>query len=344
MTVPVIANHTQILLLWMAKRKKETIKYNGINPWFRVAIVLLSFFILSASFLNNPSFYKFGTGIKDNTFPENAIEFVKKKKITGKMYNTHWFGGYLTFFLYPEWEIFVDGRNTIFAPIWSEFKKDPWNVVMDKYKVDFAIVDFKHDSLYKLFKGSKGWHLIYFDDLSAIFLKDGYKFDSFKSSYFEYIRPETISQKNLSKFLNDENLLEEVKRHADQSKNSYNAQLFAGNLYLAFDRYADSEKFLKRALLIDPRSLDALINLGFLMTITGRIDEGLTKFKEALMINPKIQGEIYASMADKYTLKGEIGKGIEMMEKAVEEQPQNPEFHKKLRELNDKKRILGKSQ
>jgi len=327
-TAPIIANRVLYLLNKLLKptRAGER-RFSTIST---LSSEILTIIILIATILNTPPHIAYGRGIKDNTVPENAVKFLKETGIKGKMYNTHWFGGYLTFILYPEYEIFIDGRNTIFAPIWKKFKNKPWQEVLDDYDVDLAVIDFKKDSQYKNFKNSPLWHLIYFDDLSAIFVKDGYKENSLKGLYYKYLSPETSQEDVLSLVRSNSFILDEAIRHSKQVPLSAKALILVGNIYLGMNNFVKAELYIEKALKVNPKSVDALIALGYIKACTTRVQESITLFEKALKIDPDVQGRIYASMADKYFKMGELEKGITLMLKALKEDPKNPLFHKNL--------------
>ncbi|MBU1625849.1 hypothetical protein KKB18_00615, partial [bacterium] len=168
-SAPILAFHLELFLKKLSTtngtEKDRDMSFRG-NSIYQASLIVLSLIILTIALWNTPPYIQFGTGIKGGAFPEDAVKFFKEKKITGKMYNTHWYGGYLAFRLYPDYEIFIDGRNTIFTLLWQKFRVESWDKVLDEYKVNFAILDYRRDSLYKFFRMSPLWHLIYFDDNS----------------------------------------------------------------------------------------------------------------------------------------------------------------------------------
>ncbi|MEW6001352.1 MAG: hypothetical protein AB1638_01680 [Nitrospirota bacterium] len=72
-----------------------------------IAVVLISIFVLTVGLYNKKAFQ---SGVIEKRFPEDAVRFIKQKGIKGKIFNTMDWGGYLIWHLYPDSQIFIDGR------------------------------------------------------------------------------------------------------------------------------------------------------------------------------------------------------------------------------------------
>ena len=47
--------------------------------------------------------------------PVDAVEFLKKERITGNMFNNDEFGDYLIYAAYPQYRVFFDGRSDMYG-------------------------------------------------------------------------------------------------------------------------------------------------------------------------------------------------------------------------------------
>lgn len=107
-------------------------------------------------------------------YPCKAIEFVKQKKLTGKMFNHYNWGGYLIWTL-PEYPVFIDGRVPG-GEVFSEFEKviglkKGWQEILDKYGVKWMLVP--RNLIFEDIVRIEGkWKEVYADDRSVVLIKE----------------------------------------------------------------------------------------------------------------------------------------------------------------------------
>ena len=109
--------------------------------------------------------------------PVDAVEFLKKERIAGNMFNSDEFGDYLIYAAYPRYRVFIDGRSDMYGTgIAKDYMKvirleTGWENMFAKY--DIGWVFFDADSLLsRMLYERKGWHLIYADKVANIFVED----------------------------------------------------------------------------------------------------------------------------------------------------------------------------
>lgn len=117
--------------------------------------------------------FKFDEKIK----PVAAVEFLKKEKIAGHMFNNDEFGDYIIYSAYPLYKVFIDGRLDMYGEKnVKEYRKvinfeQGWEEILDKYSVSWII--FGADSpLSRFLFMHKEWKLIYADKVANIFVKN----------------------------------------------------------------------------------------------------------------------------------------------------------------------------
>jgi len=121
-----------------------------------------------------------GIGL-DNLVPVKEVEFLKKYKPEGLIFNDYVIGGYLVWALYPDYKVFIDPRGGLYMnqvfydyiefttrhvnidDINSFREKYPFKIVILRYQQKALIIDF-------LQAGDKEWHLMYFDKNAAILI------------------------------------------------------------------------------------------------------------------------------------------------------------------------------
>ena len=117
--------------------------------------------------------YKFD----EKTKPVAAVEFLKKEKIAGNMFDNDEFGDYIIYAAWPEYKVFFDGRSDMYGvDMLKEYLKvanikPGWNEVLKKYHINWII--FNANSVLSLFLMQRDdWKLIYADEVANIFVKD----------------------------------------------------------------------------------------------------------------------------------------------------------------------------
>ena len=127
-------------------------------------------------------------------FPDRIAAWVERENLRGHMINSYGMGGYLIWALYPERQIFIDGRNEVFLPLMERLvaaRSDSraWNALLRDYQIEYAILEYV-DTLDRVttigrdgkvthsyapitatrFPRSR-WALVYFDDDGMIFIR-----------------------------------------------------------------------------------------------------------------------------------------------------------------------------
>jgi len=164
--------------------------YRKIVNGYPSLIVLMIIFIYLAVQFQRDEFYisiqynrEAGTGISGRYFPLGLYKFIKENNIKGVPFNNFDTGGYLKWEI-PEEKIFIDSRNLhdgLFNEYNSILKMQPgFENKLEKYGInqvmffDPLLTRFpnviKQNITEFLFR-NKEWALVYFDDLSFLFLK-----------------------------------------------------------------------------------------------------------------------------------------------------------------------------
>lgn len=109
--------------------------------------------------------------------PVAAVEFLKKERISGNMFDNDEFGDYIIYAAWPVYRVFFDGRSDMYG---SERMKEyyrisnfepGWEQVVEKYRIDWIIFD-ANSALSRYLRARGGWRLIYADKLAHIFVRD----------------------------------------------------------------------------------------------------------------------------------------------------------------------------
>jgi hypothetical protein len=122
------------------------------------------------------------------TLPVAAVEFIKKNKITGRMFNNYNYGGFLIYQFYPDQKVFIDGRADMYGDEFiREYIKiyngaENWKPLFDKYSIDYALVG-KHAPIYQLLQLSGGFAVVYQDKNHVLLIRRAPKYAQIIKQY-----------------------------------------------------------------------------------------------------------------------------------------------------------------
>lgn len=256
-------------------------------------------------------------------YPEKAVDFIKKVRPQGNMFNEYGFGGYLLYRLYPEVKVFYDGRSDVF--LCCEIKEtlglsldknlpdDRYKATIDKlfdnHNISFVLISTpKHTVLRKISRvlndNSKEWSLVYFDDISQIFVKKNGLNDNLISTYgLKFVTP--YNQDPYLAGHEDEALVEYQKMEAvTDSAKSRNA---SGFLLLKKKMYPQAKTEFEKAVLLDPYFESPYMNLAELAVRDGDYALAIKDYQKAQSLASD-RGLVYIRMGQIY-LEGWSDKG-----------------------------------
>jgi hypothetical protein len=121
---------------------------------------------------------RFGVELNESRLPVAVVEFIRANDLRGRILNTHDFGGYLMATL-PQ-PVFVDGRHQVYG---EEFFRSylsmrtpgGMDAAIRRYDPDMVLV--QHAGVPQwltILASRRGWRMAAYDDVSALFLKNGY--------------------------------------------------------------------------------------------------------------------------------------------------------------------------
>lgn len=127
-----------------------------------------------------------GWGLKVTQFPVVATAFITTHRLPPNLYNFYDWGGYLMWRLYPDYLVFVDGRNTSLPMLDASNRIDNswsgWREDLDRYEVKTVISRTCYDDtggpvpLVETLAADPGWVLVFADDVAVIFLRRDERF------------------------------------------------------------------------------------------------------------------------------------------------------------------------
>src|SRR4030043_937032 len=120
---------------------------------------------------------KIDYGFDKKKLPVDAVQFMKKEKITGNMFNNDEFGDYIIYAAWPEYKVFFDGRSDMYGVerMKEYFKvvkiETGWDKVLAKYDINWIIYGANSPLSHFLIERDD-WKLIYADKVANIFVRN----------------------------------------------------------------------------------------------------------------------------------------------------------------------------
>lgn len=247
------------------------------RPMLTVLSLLLLLFGLAAhthaqfaSFVKEDQLAGYGTF----EFGKDAVDFLEREGIKGKMFNSYGIGGYLINRGYPDPDrrVFIDGRNVDygFAMMNQTYLAgiDPvqWQKLADKHGFTYAVVDYfsNKDKKKNVLNYSQildehpEWPIVYFDDWVAVYLKKTPE----NAALINRLQYQLITATNM-----------EFKTALERMPKTTSGSLLM-------------EKELKHAVADSPQSIKARIMLARLYIGQKRLDEAQVVAQDAAIMRP----------------------------------------------------------
>jgi len=112
------------------------------------------------------------------TFPSGAVEFLKRERPPGPLFNDYGWGGYLIWHLYPDYRVSIDGRVAVYGPrLLAEHVEihnlhPRWRQTLDR--LGFGLVFIRARSpLATVLRAAPDWEVLYEDRIAVILGRRG---------------------------------------------------------------------------------------------------------------------------------------------------------------------------
>ena len=141
--------------------------------WLLLALVLVA----TGAKVVLPLRASFNVENERRTFPQDAVAWIQEHRPPGPMFNSYNWGGYLIWHLWPDYEVFVDGRTDLYGDellsqyLRVRFAQPGFQQVFDEYGVNLVLTEAGG------FTGNflaldGGWTLVYSDDIAVIYVRE----------------------------------------------------------------------------------------------------------------------------------------------------------------------------
>lgn len=114
--------------------------------------------------------------VEKDRYPTSIAHIMKEVSLKGRMFNPYGWGGYLIFCLYPDYQVFVDGRTVLHG---EALLRDHYTIlhgnpgyqklIDDKYQFDFMMLQKEYGTLGTL--PNESWILLFENYNSSLYLR-----------------------------------------------------------------------------------------------------------------------------------------------------------------------------
>jgi hypothetical protein len=178
----IIARLTPELLAW--KCRKTQLKVLLALPFFigALALYLRPAIVGYRGVLRRPYAQQRFARLATYEFPREAVEYLNRHHWRGRLFNDFNWGGYLTYTMGPEVQVFIDPRLEVHSrqhfSDYIDLTKDPQKMLDLDGKYDFDLALFSYapcrglPRLFEFLRSHPDWQLVYADAMAAIFCKN----------------------------------------------------------------------------------------------------------------------------------------------------------------------------
>ncbi len=271
------------------------------------ALILIVALVIPLSVMSRT--YSFGIGIKQNIFPERAVDFIEGAGIGGRVFNSFAFGDYLIWRTFPRRKVLIHGHNRseVFPQrFYKQYVKahtspEVWKRLVDRYNITYTLLEY-----YLTDYGGKErvthlahnprWFPVYWDGLAIVYVKDVPANRDVLAKYgLRYIRPTYLDFSYLDRYIRSglsDAVLSELDRLIALSPE--NEEAFLARAYVHFrlgpSGYKQAEADVKRAIEINPERAMSHSALGLLYLKRDYLDGARREFERALSLDPNDPG------------------------------------------------------
>jgi len=306
-----------------------------------VMVILAAFFSTAVVYIkiSNDPLYNFGIGIRKFYYPSGEVEFIKKSGLNVRIFNTINLGGGIIFAGYPEVKAFVDTRvrvneDTIKEIRAAENNPQVFQNMLEKYRINSAIVEHHYYYLTDGFFKRDAWALLYWSDYSMLLVKRIPEFKDFINKHeIKVINPEKLIEElplYIAKEFPADRILYELQRSLAINPDCYKAHYSMA--YIMRRRGEKKPKeilyHLTRAYDIEPHYVPALYETANLFASFNSYNNAIHFYKKILKegkFHPVIElyPTLYREIGIVYFKSGEKRKAKKYFIKSLERMPED---------------------
>ena len=175
---PVLASHLWQLLSLHGWDKRLTAPE---APGSLASVLITLLLILAPAFLAATRvwhFVAYQPAYESTNYPVAAVDFLRKHRLPGPIYNKYGWGGYLIRKLYPDYQVYIDGRADVYGDAFMTETFNTydggagWREPLERLAVKTVLIA-PNAPLASLLRSDRNWVKVYEDSQAVIFTKSG---------------------------------------------------------------------------------------------------------------------------------------------------------------------------
>lgn len=115
--------------------------------------------------------------LNEFAYPKRTVEFMKREHVPAPLFNVYVWGGYELWRLYPDYQVFFDGRTHVYGErIVEDYLevaslKPGWRAVLDRWKIQ-SVLTHPGYALSEALYASPEWRLVFVDREALLFVRN----------------------------------------------------------------------------------------------------------------------------------------------------------------------------
>jgi Flp pilus assembly protein TadD len=282
---------------------------------------------------------EFGMGVSPSRLPEAAVAFLRATEPEGRVFNILGFGGYLIHELWPERQVYVDGRLDIYPPGFLDSygmlmtTGEGWDAACGKYGITMALVDYRPDrmrgtGLRARLRTDPDWECVYFGDNVLVYARRVPENAAILERFGCPFDPGVRSVQSILDFVSSASAAELARALAareamlDVTPEERSTLVVLGQLLDACGRSAEGAGWLRRAVELGPTSRSARLLLASALGRAGEFAEAHHELSLVLAMAPT-SVEALVIKAGVERQEGDLDAALQTLEGAAALEPDN---------------------
>ena len=151
------------------------------SPYAHAAVVACLLLALLASYgirVADPRTGALAQDLNEARYPVRSVEFMKRERVPGPLFNLYLWGGYELWRLFPDYQVFFDGRTHVYGEavvrdyLTVAMVHPDWKSVLDRWGIQ-SVLTAVTSPLTQALESSRDWRLVFVDHEAILFVRDG---------------------------------------------------------------------------------------------------------------------------------------------------------------------------
>jgi hypothetical protein len=138
--------------------------------------VLVGLTVAWAAFLE-PAANPLLLDLNEHRYPGRTMAFMKQERVPAPIFNAYAWGGYELWRLYPDYQVFMDGRTHVYGrEVLRDFlevtqARSAWQAVLDRWKIQTVLVA-RRSTLTQALQAAGGWRAVFAEREAVVFIRE----------------------------------------------------------------------------------------------------------------------------------------------------------------------------